>query len=206
MTVDDLDPYFPDNPVMLIHSSNHGAVLNTAAFRKVGYDGNTPTPPGGVILRKPETTVPAGLIMETAFLPIFVHMPQPSEQEMLDTLDAAQQIYARVGVTTCQEGPCTPSTGATSTRPISARIARTSKRGTQIGPDERIGIWDALRAITIEAAWQIREEDGKGTIEPGKVADLVILDANPLEADTDALLDISVVETLKQGRSVYRTA
>lgn len=104
LTVDDLDPSFPDNPVMLIHSSNHGAVLNTAGFTKVGYDEHTETPPGGVILRKPGTNVPAGLIMETAFLPIFANMPQPGEPEMLDTLDEAQQIYASAGVTTCQEG------------------------------------------------------------------------------------------------------
>ena len=427
LTVDDLDPYFPDNPVMLIHSSNHGAVLNTAGFKKVGYDENTPTPPAGVILRKPGTNVPAGLIMETAFLPIFANMPQPSEREMLDTLDAAQQIYARVGVTTCQEGAshatdidflrkgggegllyldivslpfvmdlpallkefapdfhgdgptdlpddtktafgtyrdhvklqgikfvidgspqgktaywtkplltsgpsgekdwcgqptlpaevlkkgitdvhakgiqifthangdaaidiviegireagahagddarpvvihsqcmrpdqlgsyaelgispsfftlhtffwgdehlanlgperagflspmhsaigmglhCSNHTDFSVTpmepmRVLWSSIKRTSKKGTSIGPDERVGIWDALRAITIEAAWQIREEDLKGTIEPGKLADLVILDADPTTVDTDALLTISVVETLKAGRAVYTAA
>jgi predicted amidohydrolase YtcJ len=42
--------------------------------------------------------------METAFLPVFANMPQPSQEELLDTLDAAQQIYASAGVTTCSEG------------------------------------------------------------------------------------------------------
>lgn len=101
---DDLDPHFPDNPVMLIHSSNHGAVLNSKGFAKVGIDVTTETPPGGMILRKAGSNEPDGLIMETAFLPIFAKMPQPSEEELLDTLNAAQQIYASVGVTTCQEG------------------------------------------------------------------------------------------------------
>jgi len=50
------------------------------------------------------TNKPAGFIMETAFLPIFGNMPQPSERELLDTLDEAQQIYASAGVTTCSEG------------------------------------------------------------------------------------------------------
>ncbi len=104
LTRDDLDPAFPDNPIMLIHVSNHGAVLNSAGFAAVGMDENTPTPPGGVINRKEGSSEPAGLIMETAFLPIFGAMPQPSEQEMLDTLDEAQQIYASAGVTTVQEG------------------------------------------------------------------------------------------------------
>ena len=100
----ELDPFFPDNPVMLIHSSNHGAVLNSAAFAEVGMDESTPTPPGGVINRVEGTNKPAGFTMETAFLPIFGAMPQPTEQEMLDTLYAAQQIYASAGVTTVQEG------------------------------------------------------------------------------------------------------
>ena len=104
ITKDDLDPYFPDNPVMLIHSSNHGAVLNSAAFKLAGISAATKTPPGGLILRKTGSQEPEGLIMETAFLPIFANMPKPSEEELLDTFHEAQQIYARVGVTTCQEG------------------------------------------------------------------------------------------------------
>ncbi len=79
ITRDDLDPHFPDNPVMLIHSSNHGAVLNSAGFKAVGIDASTKTPPGGLILRKKGSNEPEGLVMETAFLPIFTKMPQPSE-------------------------------------------------------------------------------------------------------------------------------
>ncbi len=426
LTVDDLDPAFPDNPVMLIHSSTHGAVLNSKAFAEVGYDATTPTPDGGVIVRKPGTNVPAGLIMETAFLPLFGNMPQPGERELLDTLDEAQQIYARAGVTTCQEGatlakdvhllrkgadegllyldvaslpfilevaelmkdfapdfegapmelperageafgryrnhlklqgvkfimdgspqgktafwteplltggpggeqnwrgqPLFPpetvnkalaevyskglqvfchangdaaidmiidgmrAAGATAAddrrtviihsqfmrpgqlddyvelglspsffavhtfywgeehianlgveraafsspmasaiarglrcsnhtdfpitpmepmRVMRSSITRESRNGTVVGPDERIDVWQALKSQTIEAAWQLFEEDQKGTLEPGKLADLVILDADPLEVDTDALLDIAVVETIKEGKTVYRAA
>jgi predicted amidohydrolase YtcJ len=104
ITRDDLDPHFPNNPVLLIHSSNHGAVLNSAAFKLVGISAATKTPPGGLILRKKGSEEPEGLVMETAFLPIFANMPKPTEEELLDTFGAAQQIYARAGVTTCQEG------------------------------------------------------------------------------------------------------
>jgi predicted amidohydrolase YtcJ len=424
LTVDDLDPHFPDNPVLLIHCSNHGAVLNSAGFRLVGYDEHTETPEGGVILRTPGTNEPAGVVMETAFLPIFSNMPQPSERELLDTLDEAQQIYARVGVTTCQEGashakdvrflrtaaaegrlyldvvslplvldvpalvreyfptftgslwelpddvadafgtyvdhlklqgvkllvdgspqgktafwteplltpgpagednwrgqPVIPietlhramaelrakgiqifihangdaaidavidgvrATGVTASddhrtvvihsqcmrpeqlddyvelglspsfftvhclywgeehltnlgpervqhlspmasafakglrcsnhtdfsvtpmepmRVMWSSIVRQTRTGRTLGPDERIDVWDALRSQTIEAAWQLFEEDDKGTIEVGKLADLAILDANPLEVDTDALLEIGVLETIKAGTTVYR--
>jgi predicted amidohydrolase YtcJ len=64
--------------------------------------------------------------------------------------------------------------------------------------------WQALKALTIEAAWQIREEGEKGTIEAGKLADLVILDADPTTSPTAKILDIAVVETFKEGKSVYR--
>ncbi|MGY4712101.1 amidohydrolase family protein [Mycolicibacterium sp. CBM1] len=92
------------------------------------------------------------------------------------------------------------------------RTAARGQTGPRLSPDRycchghRCDIWQALRSITVEAAGQIFEEDRKGTLEPGKLADLVILDANPLTVETDALLDIAVVETLKEGRRVYRAA
>jgi predicted amidohydrolase YtcJ len=425
-TRDDLDPHFPDNPVMLIHSSNHGAVLNSRAFAAVKIDQNTKTPPGGLILRKEGSNEPAGLIMETAFLPVFANMPQPSQEELLDTLDAAQQIYASAGVTTCSEGAThgadlaflrkgaeqgrffldivslplvmevpalvkeyfpkfgggpmeipdtakesfgiyknrlklggvkmaldgspqgktafwskpllTPGPGGEANwrgqplfppelvnkaakelydkgiqvfshcngdaaidmmidaaraagvkaaddrrtviihsqfmrpdqldsyaelgfspsfftvhaffwgtihtenlgkerafflspmasaikrglhcsnhndfsvtpvkpmRMVWTAVARQSREETIIGPDERVDRWQALKAITTEAAWQIREENQKGTIQAGKLADLVILDGNPLTVDTGKIVDIKAVETFKEGKSVYKRA
>ncbi len=426
LTRDDLDPHFPDHPIMLIHVSNHGAVLNSAGFAAVGIDENTPTPPGGIILRKAGTNIPEGLLMETAFLPLFGNMPQPSEEELLDTLDVAQQIYASVGVTTVQEGAThakdlkflrkaaeqgrlyldivslpllldlpkliaeyapdfrggpmelpaeapeafgtyrnrlklqgfklpldgspqgktafwsepllTPGPGGEENwrgqplfppeqvnqalaevwskgiqafihangdaaidmtidaareagitaaedrrtviihsqvmrpeqlaayvelgfspsfftmhtffwgtehtvnlgeqrasfispmrsaidhglvcsnhtdfsvcpmepmRVLWSSVTRQSREGKVIGPDERVDRWEGLKALTINAAWQIREEDRKGTIAAGKLADLVILDANPLTVETDAILSIKAVETLKEGVSVYPKA
>lgn len=423
---DDLDPHFPDHPVLLIHSSNHGAILNAKAFESVGMDATTETPPGGLILRKEGSNEPDGLIMETAFIPVFINIPKPSEEELLDTLDEAQQIYARVGVTTCQEGAnnakdlkflkkaadqglfyldiislpfvmevpalvkeyfpdftggpmSLPDTAAESfgvyknrlkfagvkltldgspqgktafwteplltggpggeenwrgaplfppelinraakelydkgipvfahcngdaaidmmidagrlagvkaaddrrtviihsqfqrpdqldsyvelgfsptyftahtffwgkahventgkerayfispmasairkglhcsnhndfsvtpiepMRMVWSAVTRRSREGEIIGPDERIEVWPALKAITIEAAWQIREEDKKGTIQAGKLADLVILDGNPLTVETDEILNIQTVETFKEGVSVYKKA
>jgi len=63
--------------------------------------------------------------------------------------------------------------------------------------------WESLKALTINAAWQLREEDQKGTIEAGKLADLVILDADPLTVATDPILEIKAVEILKEGKSVH---
>jgi predicted amidohydrolase YtcJ len=424
ITRDDLDPHFPDNPVMLIHSSNHGAVLNSAAFKKVGISAATKTPPGGLILRKKGSEEPEGLVMETAFLPIFANMPKPGEEELLDTFHEAQQIYARAGVTTCQEGAThapeikllrkaadqgrlyldivslplvldvpalvkeyfpdfqggpmelpkesaaafgkyhrrlklagvklvldgspqgktafwskplltpgpageanwrgaplfppeqvnkavaalykggvqvfahcngdaaidmmidaaraaavkadqdrrtviihsqfmrpdqldaykelgfspsfftmhaffwgdvhvenlgqerafflSPMASATAKglrcsnhtdfsvtpmepmRVIWTAVTRQSRAGKIIGPAERVSVWQALKALTTEPAWQIREEDHKGAIAEGKLADLVILDDNPMTVPTDKILDIAVIETFKEGESVYK--
>lgn len=424
ITRDDLDPTFPDNPIMLIHSSNHGCVLNSAGFKAVGIDASTKTPPGGLILRKAGSEEPEGLLMETAFLPIFAKMPQPSQAELLDTLAAAQEIYASAGITTAQEGathasdlaflrkgaeqgrlyldivslplflevpklvaeyfpefkggpmavPDTASelfgvyrnclklggvkfaldgspqgktafwskplltpgpegeknwrgapvfppelinkavgeaykknipvfchcngdaaidmmidaaklagvkadqdrrtviihsqfmrpdqlesyvelgfspsfftvhtffwgdvhlenlgqeraffmspmksalakglccsnhndftvTPAEPMRMVQTAVGRVSRSGVVIGPDERVDVWQALKALTIGPAWQICEEKAKGTIVEGKLADLVILDADPMKVAVEKLTDINVVETFKEGGSVYK--
>ena len=426
LTRDDLDAVFPDNPILLLHVSNHGCVLNSKGFEFFGMDETTETPVGGLILRKPGTNIPEGLIMEQAFAPVFAALPQPTQEELLDNLDAAQQFYASAGVTTAQEGGThaadlkflmtaaeqgrfyidvvslpfvmevpalvaeyfpsfgggpteLPDTAAQSfgnysnrlklggikipvdgspqgktafwseplltpgpageenwrgqplfppevlnaaiaefakkgvpifahangdaaidmlidavrasgltnatdhrttvihsqcmrpeqldayaelgmspsfftlhtffwgdvhlenlgqeraffispmasakakgltmsnhtdfsvtpmdpMRVMHSAITRTARSGTVIGPEEVVDVMTALQAITIGAAWQIREEDLKGTLAVGKLADLVILDANPLTVPTDDLLSIKVIETFKEGKSVYKAA
>ncbi|TMA35762.1 MAG: amidohydrolase [Deltaproteobacteria bacterium] len=410
LTRDDLDARFPHNPVAVIHVSSHGAVLNSAALRAVGIGAGTPTPPGGQIVRKPGSQEPAGLIMETAFFAAAAVFPQPSADQVLEGMRAAQLQYAANGYTTIQDGltsaanlallrraaaekrlfldvvalpdartfasivgqPGITFGGAyqghlklggvksvvdgsaqartayfgesmlvpgpagqrpwrgepiesqseldatfrlayqnnvqtythangdaaidmvlaaheaagapTGRRPVIihsqfvrpeqlnsyARIGavpsfftnhaffwgdvhvknlgqqrafflsplrsaiarglhftnhsdyavtpldpmfilwtateRTSRSGAIIGPDERISVAEALRAITIDAAYQYFEEDTKGSIEPGKLADFAILDRNPLDATGQALRSIRVRETIKEGETVYKLA
>lgn len=100
----DLDSAFPDNPVMLLHVSGHGVVLNSAALRLAGIDAQTPTPAGGVIVRLPGSEEPAGLLMETAALLAYAAIPRPTVEQQLATLDEVQKLYARNGYTTIQEG------------------------------------------------------------------------------------------------------
>jgi predicted amidohydrolase YtcJ len=73
-----------------------------------------------------------------------------------------------------------------------------------IGPDERISPYDGLRAVTAVAAYQLKEEATKGTLEPGKLADLVILDKNPLKVDPLTIKEIQVLETIKEGTTVFK--
>jgi predicted amidohydrolase YtcJ/heat shock protein HslJ len=101
---DDLDEAFPDNPVRIEHVSMHGAVLNSLALKYYEISAETETPPGGVIVRKPGTTEPWGLIMETAFLPVMEKSEPMTAQQELDWTRAGQMLYAATGVTTAHEG------------------------------------------------------------------------------------------------------
>ena len=410
LTRDDLDRDFPNNPVMVGHTSLHGAVLNSAAFKKYGISAATKTPPGGIIVRKKGSNEPEGLVMETAWIPIFSSLPKPTPEQEVEWSKAGQMIYAAAGVTTAQEGAThagdiaimqrAAAGGATIidviafpfildldavlkanpvstfgsytnhlklggvkitldgspqgrtaffTRPISSMVPtarrsgggaalpaghrqrlvqagvrpaacrstctpmatprstccsppieyaaagsldkdrrttiihsqfvrldqldsyvayrfipsfftehtfyfgethvkqlgqerafflspmraaidkglrptnhtdynvspidqmfvvwtavnRVSRGGEVIGPDQRVTPLEALKAITINAAYQYFEENSKGSIEPGKLADLVILDKNPLTVNPMAIKDIKVVETIKEGRTIY---
>jgi len=101
---DDLDKAFPDNPVLVGHVSMHGAVMNSAALRKFGISSETKTPPGGVIVRKEGTNEPYGLVMETAYLPVFSALPKPTREQEAASTRAGQMLYAEAGITLAHEG------------------------------------------------------------------------------------------------------
>jgi predicted amidohydrolase YtcJ len=99
-----LDAAFPDNPVGVIHVSMHGAVINSKAMAKFGYTDGMATPPGGIILREGNTQKLQGLVMESAYLPMFAAMPGPTPETELADAKAGQMLYAAAGITTAQEG------------------------------------------------------------------------------------------------------
>ena len=423
LTKFDLDKQFLNNPVLILHVSNHGGVLNSSGLKEFNINENTPTPKGGVISRVSDTTEPEGLVMETAFFEGFAKIPQPTNQEFLDKFYEAQQTYVKEGYTTIQEGAThinelkllkeaaesnrlyvdivslplvteipvlirgyltnpndkeidikhikekfgkynknlkiggiklavdgspqgktasfkdelkTPGPngekhwkGATlldqeslnkiykklvenhikvwthangdngidmvveavkaaggkkgdgrrdivvhsqvmrpyqldryvelglspsfftnhvyfwgdvhienlgeelaagispmnsankkgivttnhtdfSITPLNPFMTmwtatnRKTKNGKILGESERVSNLDALKAITINAAWQLGEENSKGTLESGKIADLVILNKNPLETPKENLLDLKVIETIKTGKTIYK--
>ena len=89
-------------------------------------------------------------------------------------------------------------------RVMSATVNRTSRSGQVMGPDERLTPLDALKAVTIWGAYSHFEEDRKGSIEVGKLADLVVLSDNPLTIEPSEIHQITVLETIKEGRTVYQ--
>jgi len=82
------------------------------------------------------------------------------------------------------------------------RVARGS--GKVIGPQHRVDVITALKAMTIWPAWQHFEERDKGSIETGKLADFVILSRDPTKGDPNTIDRIKVTETVKEGRTVFR--
>ena len=408
-----LDKAFPANPVVVIHVSSHGAVLNSAAFTAFGYKDGMPTPAGGVIARQPGTGRLTGLVMETGYLQAYAKLPIPTQATEVAAAESGQAMYAAAGITTAQEGathanqleqlqrlaaqgvlyidvvafpfmtdlekilaknppatfgsyhdrlklggckivsdgspqgktaffttpyltggpdgrknwkgePTAPqaevnavvktcydnnltllfhangdaavdmlliahrfaapdsldkdrrttaihaqfirpdqiaqfvqykiipsaftdhtfffgdthvknrgrdqayfespmhSYYAAGLRPANhtdysvapidqmltmwTAVNRQSRSGQIIGPDERITPLQALKAITINGAYIYREEATKGTLEAGKTADLVILDRNPLKVDPMSIREIKVLQTIKNGRSIYTTS
>ena len=85
-------------------------------------------------------------------------------------------------------------------------VNRISRGGVVIGPEQRVTPMEALKAITINAAYQYGEQASKGSIEPGKLADLVILSGNPLTVPAGDIKNIQVLETVKEGKSIYKRA
>jgi hypothetical protein len=90
-----------------------------------------------------------------------------------------------------------------SMRVLSATVTRRSRTGDILGPIHRVPVDVALKALTIWPAWQHFEEERKGSIEPGKLADFVILSGNPLTVDESELADLVVLETIKEDVSIY---
>lgn len=88
-------------------------------------------------------------------------------------------------------------------RSIAACVNRASSSGRVYGVEQRISVLEALYAHTINAAFQNFEENSKGSLEPGKLADFIVLDTDPLACAPDRLADIRVLMTVLGGRTVF---
>jgi predicted amidohydrolase YtcJ len=90
-----------------------------------------------------------------------------------------------------------------SMRVLDATVTRRTRSGDILGPAQRVDVMTALKAMTIWPAWSHHEEDRKGSIEVGKLADLVILSGDPTAIDPETLDTLKVAETIKDGGTVY---
>lgn len=97
-----------------------------------------------------------------------------------------------------------PSASPSVMEAIWTAVTRKTLAGQVMGPEQAISPYQALLGVTRHVAYTYREDSRKGTITAGKIADLVILDANPLSVPPDEIRHIKVVETIKRGRTLYR--
>jgi len=97
----------------------------------------------------------------------------------------------------------TPMTDPSALAMVQAAVTRKTEDGRCVGPDQRMNILDALKAVTIDAAYHIRMEAKLGSLEPGKYADFAILEANPLTCEHDNISEIQVLQTWIAGEKVW---
>lgn len=83
-------------------------------------------------------------------------------------------------------------------------VNRETQSGRILGEDQRLTVMEAIKALTINGAYQYFEENEKGSIEVGKLADFVILDKNPLEVENSEIKNIKVLQTIKEGNTIYK--
>jgi len=97
----------------------------------------------------------------------------------------------------------TPVTPMLPLQAVWSTVHRITYGGDVLGPEQRVGVMEALRAVTIDAAWQIFEEDNRGSLEPGKFADMIILSGSPLD-DPMAMRELNVETTMVGGATIFQ--
>lgn len=97
----------------------------------------------------------------------------------------------------------TPVTPPDMLHSVWCAVNRVTRDGVVLGKQQAVSIFEALNGVTIHTAYQYFEEAQKGTLQEGKTADMIILDQNPLAVEPMALKDIKVLETIKDGVTVY---
>ena len=114
---------------------------------------------------------------------------------------AAETARMRIPFTIHNDAPIVPPDMM---RLMWVAVNRKTRSDFVLGPNQRLTPMQALHAITLGAAYQYFEEDKKGSITPGKQADLVILERNPLLSNPDTIKDIAIMETFARGQSVFK--
>ncbi len=123
----------------------------------------------------------------------------PQRAAMMSPTGSAAELGLKFSVHT--DAPVTPINPL---QLLWSTVNRVSARGDVVGKEQRISAMLAIRSMTIDAAWQVFQEDNRGSIEPGKNADLVLLSDNPLDSPESIRL-IKVLETIVGGVTVYST-
>jgi predicted amidohydrolase YtcJ len=171
----ELDRVAPEHP-LLLKCSAHAQLVNTFALRKANIKAQTPDPPGAKIERDKET----------------LEFPLRS---MLDS---------GLSVTNCSDCYGTAPISVNPFWGIWAAVTRQTFFGNSLIPEEAISVKEALRLYTTHAAYSGFEEEQKGAIEPGRCADVIVIDRDILSIPEDEIKDIKVLMSIIDGNIVYQ--
>jgi predicted amidohydrolase YtcJ len=123
-------------------------------------------------------------------------------KKRVENANAARSVLNNGGIfTISHDAPITPPELLPG---VWVAVNRKAQSGRTVGEHQKVTPYEALKSITAWAAYQIKEEKTKGTLEAGKLADMVILDKNPLKIDPNDIANIKVLETIKEGKTVYK--
>ncbi|MCW3989519.1 MAG: amidohydrolase [Candidatus Bathyarchaeota archaeon] len=116
------------------------------------------------------------------------------------------KTWMDAGITVAMSSDCPATSGSELVSPllgIHVAVNRKTDAGNDIGPSQKVSVEDAIKAYTLNCAYATFEEDNKGSIEPGKLADLVVLSDDPTKIDPKKIKDISVEMTIIGGKIKY---
>jgi len=116
-------------------------------------------------------------------------------------MPAGSAVAAGMRISLHNDPPVTPEEPL---RNISVAVTRMAPSGRVLAPEERLTVEQAIRAQTIDAAWQLFTDDVVGSLEVGKYADMVVLSADPRTVPPEQISDLDVHATFLAGRQVYR--
>lgn len=210
--MDAIDDAFKNGYQILTHANGEAAIdLFIAGVReateKYGNPDRRPVLVHGQFIREDQVDALKALKIHPSFFPMHTfywgdwHREQTVGPALVDNISPTGWAVRRGMIFSSHSDA--PVAFPDSMRILSATVTRRSRSNDIIGPDQRVDVMTALKAMTIWPAYQHFEEDRKGSIEVGKLADLVILSGDPVAIDPETLAELKVVETIKEGVTVY---
>ena len=143
--------------------------------------------------------------------PIFLYGEGESYRAGLDEDDLKWAYPVRswldAGIRTAMSSDCPATSGEELISPllgIYVAVTRKTDAGQELGLEQRVGVEEAIRAYTMGSAYATFEEGVRGSIEPGKLADLVVLSGDPTQVDVDEIKDLTVDMTIVDGKIAYK--
>jgi predicted amidohydrolase YtcJ len=211
--IDAIDWAFTNNVQIMSHANGEAAsdlliAALTAATAKHGVADRRPILIHGQFLREDQLDSYRRLDVIPSFFPMHTfywgdwHRDHTVGPELADDISPTGWAVQRGMKFTSHHDA--PVAFPDSMRVLDATVTRRSRSGDIIGPTQRVDVVTGLKALTTWAAHQQFEEGSKGSLEAGKLADFAVLSADPTAVDPETIDQIEVVETIKEGKSIFR--